>query len=255
MRAFVEGKQVAQYVVVDGASIEGRIGFATSMGVMRIEDARLVRLDRSRLAPAAGREARAFDLDAATSLPPWDAVNAPSRGLPLHDQGTLLVFVPAPDAPLATDLEQASFVQRATRALRDVSVLLRREQPTQPVVVALPSAVDASVRASIEKEARATLGERIVVRAHGLAAPSAAADAEDAPKAEPGAAPAPKSPSRARSVWLAFVDQAGTVRASARIVGAKTADDVFLRWLRVFREHGRPERELPAFERPKEAGR
>ncbi|MBI5364192.1 MAG: hypothetical protein HZA53_13520, partial [Planctomycetes bacterium] len=60
-----------------------------------------------------------------------------------------------------------------------------------------------------------------------------------------------KPASRTRTLWLAFLDQAGTVRAVSRVSAAQPVSDGLVRGTRVFREHGRPKRELPPFEREK----
>ena len=274
LRAFVDGKPVGRYVTVDGAPIEGRIGFATGMGALRVEDARLARLERSRRAPAQGREEELFALDDARSVAPWDAANVASRGLPRVPQGTLLAVVPAPETAFASELDETSFVQRATRGLRDLSVVMRREQPTQPLVVAFPASLGAKARAELEAAARKELGEKVELRAHAVRS-SAAPPPADSPKdvdtkpangaakdgepVKPDASGDVKADaaasSRARSLWLLFLDQAGTVRAASRVSTAKPASDEFLRWLRVFREHGRPERTLPSIERVPVGGR
>ncbi len=242
VRAFIEGKPAGVYHTVDGAPIEGQIGFATSMGVMQVEDLRVTRLDRSRLAPALSFEVDAFDLASTRSLEPWRARNRPGVGLPRHPQGTLVYWVPPPDVPMDDKLEHATYVSKLQRGVRDLATFLKRNPSTQPLIVALPAALDADGRASVEAEIRKELGEKLELRTHPHHFDLSTDVGDDAKK------PPPRGP------WLLFADQAGTLRAVLRLSSFKPpGTDAFVRWLEVFREHGRPPRELPSFERPKSA--
>lgn len=242
VQAFVEGRPIGRYHTVDGAPIEGKIGFATSMGVMQVEDARVTRFDRSRLVRARGLEPIAFDLDAPSSPMPWEAEHHPSVGLPRRAQGTIVCWVAPPDKPLDDALSSSQYVAKAQRGLRELGVFLQREQPTQPVIVALPASLEESSRKTLEDDAKRAAGQQVELRTHAHRAE------EPTDAADPKAAAVPSS--ARRGAWLLFVDGGGAVRAAGRLVGSKpNGEEAFLRWVHVFREHGRPPRTLPSFER------
>ncbi len=235
VQAFINGKPVGRYHAVDGAAIEGQIGFATSMGAIEVEEPRVTRLERSRLAPSAAFSPICFDLFSARSLAPWDAQNRSCVGLPKLPQGTLVLWLAPPDAPLADDAAHAGFVQRLQWDLRELAIFVERAQPTQRIVVAVPAAIGDSGRDFLTGYARKIVSEQVDVLLHS----------------QPFVPDGVTTPRSRR--WLLFVDSAGIVRALSEIpTGILALEDTsFTRWLHVFRDHGRPPRELPPVERPK----
>ncbi|MBL8840762.1 MAG: hypothetical protein JNL90_04440 [Planctomycetes bacterium] len=233
VEAQINGRTVGRYHAVDGAAIEGRIGFATSMGAIEVEDARVTRLERSRLAPAASFEPTVFDLATARSLPPWGSRNRTCAGLARKSQGTLLLWLAAPTEPLADDSAKAGFTSTLQWDLRELATLVERLEPTQHLVVALPAAVDAGGRKFLAEFLQKILGERVELRFHE----------------QPFLPDGVESNSRR---WLLFIDSAGIVRALSELPSGVVvaSDENFKRWLTVFRDHGRPPRELPPLERP-----
>ncbi len=234
----INGRRVGRYHAVDGAAIEGQIGFATSMGAVEVEDARVTRLERSRLAPAASFEPMLFDLATARSLPPWGTLNRTCAGLEKRSQGTLLMWLAPPAEPLADDAARAGFTQMLQWDLRELATLVERLEPTQHLVVALPSAVDAGGRKFLAEFITRLLGDRVELRFHEQ-------------PFQPGRDEAPNS-----RRWLFFIDSAGIVRAQSEMPSGLfvLGDENFKRWVTVFRDHGRPPRELPPVERPKSDG-
>jgi hypothetical protein len=234
VEAFIDNRPLGRYHTTDGTGIEGQIGFATGMGAVAIEGARITRSERSRLSGSGTLESRTFDLSSPRSPRPWAAGMCPSAGLPQPPQGALLFWVPAPEKPFGEGNPEAAWVRKVQKNLRDLAGLLARTQPTQPLSVAFPAGVSAEGRAALEAEARKQLGEALEIRAH--AQPFVAAP----PESGVGKSFLQASP------WLCFVDSAGCVRVATPFHGGKPRDEaVLLRWLRVFRDNGHPARELP----------
>jgi hypothetical protein len=238
VEASINGRPVGRYHAADGAAIEGRIGFATSMGAIEVERARVTRLERSRLAPSAAFAPTCFDLFTSRSVAPWEARNRSCVGLPKLSQGTLLLWLAPPEAPPPDDAASGAFVQRLVWDLREFATFLERAQPTQRVLVAAPAAIGESGRRTLADFVARILGERVelLLHAHPIV---------------PDGLSAPRS-----RRWLVFVDCAGVVRALSELPSGRFVvdDHAFMRWLNVFRDHGRPPRELPELERPKPGG-
>ena len=235
VKAFINGTPVGRYHTVDGAAIEGQIGFATSMGAIQVEQARVTRLERSRIAPSKSFEPTCFDLFSPISLPPWNCDQRSCVGLPKLPQGTLLLWLAPPDKKPADDAERAALLQRLQWDVREFATFVERTQPTQRLLVAAPAALDEASRAAVTASAKKLLGERADVLFHEQ---PFVPDGIEAP------------PSRR---WLFFVDSAGIVRARSDFPNALIVADPasgFTQWLTVFRDHGRPPRDLPPVERP-----
>jgi hypothetical protein len=234
VEAFIDNQPLGRYHTVDGAAIEGQIGFATGMGAVAIEGARITRTERSRLAGAPGFPSRTFDLGNARSVRPWAASMCPSAGLPHPPQGALLYWVAPPEKAFDEQYSESAWVRRVQRGLRELSTFVARTQPTQPLLVALPDGLSSETRAALEAEAKKQLGDALPIRTHAqgfVAAPPETGVGKSFLQASP---------------WLCFVDNAACVRAATPFQGAKPRDEAaLLRWLRVFRDNGHPERELP----------
>jgi tetratricopeptide (TPR) repeat protein len=238
VEAFINGRAVGRYHTVDGAAIEGLIGFATSMGAIEVEDARVTRLERSRLAPERGFVPTVFDLATARSLPPWSSMQRTCAGLERRSQGTLLLWLAPPVEAPKDDAARAGLTSKLQWDLRELSQLVERMQPTQQIVVAMPDGVDEGGRNHLADFGRTVLGGEPQFIVHHQ-------------PFQPDGVEAPNS-----RRFLLFIDSAGIVRRFSDMpTGTMVADDdQFRLWLTVFRDHGRPKRELPEVERPKTDG-
>lgn len=243
VEAFIDNQPLGRYHTVDGAGIEGQIGFATGMGAVAIEGARITRSERSRLAGTAAFGSRTFDLSSPGSPRPWAASQCPSRGLPHPAQGSLLYWIAPPENAFGDENPESNFVRRAQRGLRDLATFVARAQPTQPLLVALPPGLSDEGRSALEAEAKKQLGDTLEVRTHAqtfLAAPPESGVGKEFVQASP---------------WLIFVDAAGSLRSARNVASSKLRDEPgFVRWLRIFRDNGRPERELPELVRERPTG-
>jgi len=237
----INGKEVARYHTVDGAPIEGQIGFATSMGAIDVRGARVSRLERSRLAPRAGFAPTGMDLASTRSLAPWDSWKRDVAGLARSTQGTLLLWLSPPEASLAKPEEVEEFLGKSTWDVRELASLVnhpRLQKPTQRLVVAAPQAIGEAGRAKLEANAKELLGDGVVVMLHSMPQISTKFD--------------PPLPRR----FLLFVDSADVARVVSQFRTAELAlidgDEKargLVDWLKVFREHGRPPRQLPSITR------
>ncbi len=243
VEAFIDNQPIGRYHTVDGTGIEGQIGFATGMGAVAIEGARITRSERSRLAGTSVFPSRTFDLDSSRSPRPWAASQCPSLGLPHPPQGALVYWIAPPESRFGDENPEANFVRRVQKGLRELATFLARTQPTQPLLVALPPGLSAEGRAALEAEAKKQLGDTLEVRTHAQAFVAAP------PESGVGKSFLQTSP------WLCFVDSAGCLRACTNVQGSKLREEAaFLRWLRVFRDNGHPARELPELSRETPSG-
>lgn len=232
VECFVDGQFAGRYQTVDGAPIEGRVGFVASMGSVEIESPRVTRLDRARM--LSGAPERRFDLQSDASLRPWDGVPSTSRGIPLVSQGSILVWVPAGEQLLTAGGEADKLERRIFKVIRDVGAYVARTQPTQPVLLSWPAGLAAEQQAKCTAEVERVLGEGVKVLTHSWSFRPPEKDA------------AGGVGSYSTSAWIVFVDSFGSVRAASPLLMGKPRDEAgFDRWLKVFREHGRPPRELP----------
>jgi hypothetical protein len=230
----INGNRIGEYHTVDGAAIEGQVGFATSMGAIEVHQPRVTRLERSRLAPAVTLEPTCFDLFSSRSLPPWSSQRRTCVGLPRLTQGTLLLWLAPRAEPFADDLARSAFLQKLQWDLRELAIFVERARPTQKLVIAAPASIDERGRQFLAQHAQRILGEGAEVVLHS----------------QPFVPDGVESPPSRR--WLMFIDSAGIVRALSEIPsGLFVLDDFwFMPWVNVFREHGHPERDLPPVERP-----
>ena len=149
VHVWVENQLVGTYRTLDGAPIEGAIGFATSMGAYHVQVPTLLRLVRD---PDHGCPHRTPGLDPALPqmaankepLPIARLRNRRVRGLPVGRAGTLVVWMPEqPGEDLAKDrdLEATNaFVNKfAARVLGRVLESRKRSGYPSTVVLALPA--------------------------------------------------------------------------------------------------------------------
>jgi hypothetical protein len=192
----IDGKPLFHYTVHDGAPIEGQIGFATSMGAIRVQEPTVQRLDAAFGSGLDVAGTNATDIDA--------LVGRRTRGLPTAPTGTLVLWLP----PVA----DGSPVDRLERSLLQIGKLLSEplEHP-QPWQLAVPAALSAEDRAE---------AVRAVTELRG-AAPTVVEHKVDAPL--DGSYP-----------WVLFVDAAGVLRAAASAADPQVHTRV-ARWARMLR--------------------
>jgi hypothetical protein len=174
-----------------------------------------------------------MDLASARSLAPWEAWKRDVSGLPRAPQGTFLLWLSPPEAPLTKPEEVDDFLGRLNWDVRELAALAEKTQATQRFVVAAPAAIGEEGRAKLEAYAKKVLGDGGVVMLHAI--PQIASKQE---------------PPLARR-FLMFIDSSGVARAVCEYRTAELTlidgdeKSGFANWLKVFREHGHPPRKLP----------
>ncbi len=196
----VDGEAVMRYASHDGAPIEGSIGFATSMGAIRVQEPTVRRLDAGAVAGATG----GLDLGRATAGAPDDLLLLPAHGVPLADCGTMLLWIPATEDLPAT-------VQRLRKLMPYlVSMMTDAVEHPAPWHLVVPAGLaDADVQ-TLQDQIAAFAGRPLPLLRHQ------------------GAAAFDGDP------WALFVDQPGLLRAAAQLGEVHLFTRVG-RWGRLFR--------------------
>lgn len=251
VNAWIGGKFAGSYHSVDGAPIEGYLGFGTASGSAAVAPVIVTREDR--------RTVEILDFERGTA-PPFARLSNLSvffgdQMEPLTNGG-LILWIPAESksASFDPDSDEAEAADRElARAERSAIQLLdrmARSGVAQPLIVALPLAYkDLLDRPRFEAEMleashEAGVAPRIIF--HKIQA--------DAP--EEGEEPLDRfrSGDRGRR-WIFFVDGSNVIRMSNTFTTARAiSQDTLEHWLTVFRDYGQPERQLPEYARPAPEG-
>lgn len=237
--ASVDGKTLGTYHTADGRPIEGYVGFATSWGTIRVLDASVQRLDRSRLAGRRVREPAGLDLAGGRWTEFDDLVNRPVHfGVPPASNGTLLLWIPVPWRAPQNAVDTSGVVTSAREAAKRLKRALDRDGSTQRVVVAVPAVLGEEALAELEAGLAALFPRPPTVIHHPFDG-----------TAPPGWRDSPDLNKR----WLIFVDAVGVARVAKPLGGSGFGADL-QHWLTVFRDHGRPVRDLPEVRRASREG-
>jgi len=232
IQVLINGKGAGFYHTVDGAPIEGFIGFAADHGAYSVMNPTLTRMDRSREQGRAPWTELVFDLCDARTGHPYRYFNRPVVGLEPVPQGTLALFLPGSAPGEAEEVAAAKIVASARRAIGELAQMQARADLTQHMVLVIPALLSRESLANLKTEMNkaAFLDPEPVL--HWC-------NAYSDPETESlGAAGWP---------WLLFIDSAGVLRKAHPFLHAHSLseDGDFIHWLQVFRDHGRPARTLP----------
>jgi hypothetical protein len=229
---FLEGKRVATYHTVDGAPIEGRIGFATGMGAIRVVAPTVQRLDRSVWDGRTERVPIGLDLEQGRSCPFEELANRDVTGLARSSNGTVVLWIPAPPAEESDAAAAADWLERTERSTEKIALTLERRGTAQALVVAVPSSMGTETIAGLRASLASGLEHAPQIVEHALA-----------PIPMDGGPCAPDLDRR----WLVFVDSIGVARVVVPyFTGGGAFEERLAHWLRVFQDHGHPPRELEA---------
>ena len=242
--AWIDGEYKGRYHTVDGAPIEGAIGFATSMGAIHVRGVTVRRLDRLRDAGAAELAPVVVDLGA-RNLPTFDDLeNRTLRGLAPPPNGLLLVWIPADHREEGEPFDPARPLQRARSAARDLQRQLLRNNLPQQFELVVPESVGPEAIQALEAELAAELERPPRVRTHRL---------DGLPRVGPDGARADEQADLSKR-WLLYVDGRNVLRVARPFLAqADELEPRLIHWLDVFRDHGRPDRDLPEPLRASEA--
>lgn len=194
----IAGQEGCVYTMPDGMPIEGHVGFATSLGAIRVQQPTLQRLDRA--------EAAAVGLNPAqpTALALEELLQRPTRGFPQSRTGTLVLWLShhGDDSPF----------ERLPRALPVLASLLQnRHEFPQPWVLALPEGLPAEARQLVQRQVAELRGEAVPELQHRVAAPLVSS-----------------------YPWVLFLDDQGILRAAAEVSDVQLWSRV-QPWARMFR--------------------
>ena len=247
--AWIDGQYAGTYHTIDGAPIEGYVGFGTSSGSVELSPPITRRTD-GEPARASGEtsDLAALDLERGTG-PSFEKISN-QRILFGDDRqpssnGALLLWIPAHSK--AEGIRQrrsgrSGDVATLERVERTVESLLERmlsRDVVQPLIVLLPErlAEAAEEREFAERLFAATGTDQAApeVRFHRVTV-------ED-PKESAGGIDQGRR-------WVMFLDDSDIIREAQPWIGAVALDNPIIdHWLTVFRDHGQPDRALPDVER------
>jgi hypothetical protein len=155
--AFVNEQWIGTYHTVDGQPVEGFVGFASSMGAYRAEKPTIERLDRVRAAGWFDPRVPGLTLEDGGAILERDLLNRTCLGLPVHPNGTIVVWLPRPK-PMETDtapgedgFDRERLMADAWGRASDLQRFLARDGYDQSVTIVLPDLFDAAQRAQFEK--------------------------------------------------------------------------------------------------------
>ena len=240
VRVLINGDWAGTYHTVDGAPIEGHVGFASGYGAFIAQQPRVERLDRDELARGLPR-APGLDLASPRCRPFAEIVNLPFRGIERQTNGFIMAWIPMPWVATGETLELSGVEEQVRKAARKLTELLDRKSCPQNLVVALPAALGEARIAALKNELSVELTPPPRFATHAFPASIHTPD--------------PVTPDGNRR-WLFFVDTWSVIRVAQPLSGAllqSDFDEALDHWITVFRDHGRPPRELPEVKRFEEA--
>ena len=195
----INGELEMNYAVHDGTPIEGHVGFATSMGAIRGQQPTVQRLEDESTAPVIG-----LDVAKQPRVLLEDLMQLQTRGLPIHPNGTLVLWLPT-----VTEGSPADGLDRAIRPLS--KILQDKLKHPQQWVLALPKSMEANDRENAIRNLMDLRPERMPVVEHQIG-----------------------DPFDSRYPWVLFLDSQGVLRAASncRDVGIHT---VVAGWAKLYR--------------------
>jgi hypothetical protein len=145
----LEGEPVGWTATVDGSPIQGRVGFYTSQGAIRVRTPMVQRLDRERW--ATGGVAPGDGLHPTRGgAPSWsELVGRPVTGVPLHPSGTVLLWFPDQTAEKLAEMEPGDWRTRVGEVLGRLAEDFEFERPSQGLAVVLPPSFPAAEEAGL----------------------------------------------------------------------------------------------------------
>ncbi len=222
----LDGATAGWVTTVDGSPIQGRIGFYTSHGAVRVRTPTVQRLDRDRWASggvASGQGLHPFKPGA----PSWsELVQRPVSGLELRPSGTVLLWFPDQTPEKLAEMQPDEWSERVTQVLDKLAEDFEFEGPSQGVVAVLPPSFPAEAAGPLrEKYAEAFPG------GFRLQRHDRPGELEESDWTIQG--------------WttptLAFIDPAGILQHYEKVKRYRTGlSKEVLRWMALHQDHSRP---------------
>ncbi len=154
--AFLNGTLVGTYHTLDGAPIEGYVGFASGQGAYLVKAPTVERFDRTLAAGIDRGFPACLDLSRDGTTPGRELVNREVRGVPTNRLGTVVVWMPQlpsavqPDTLAAPD-EMATETSVVAQAAREAMVAAKADQP---IVVVVPATLPKDVLQKVEADVK-----------------------------------------------------------------------------------------------------
>ncbi|MDG1985817.1 MAG: hypothetical protein P8M11_14775 [Planctomycetota bacterium] len=250
--AWIDGQYAGTYHTIDGAPIEGYVGFGTSSGAVELS-APLVRRTDGEPARASGEVSDLSALDLARGIgPSFEKINN-QRVLFQGDRqrssnGTLVLWIPSHSKSEGIRKKRSGesldsdTVRRVERVVDSLVDRMLRRDIVQPLVVLLPD------RLAEAAEATGFVSRLAEAASADLPAPSVRYHSVTVEDPEDAAAGIDQG-----RRWLMFLDASDIIREAQPWIGAVALDNPIIdHWLTVFRDHGAPERPLPELTRDPE---
>ncbi len=227
---WIEDRYLGSYHDALGTPIEGRIGFATGMGAIRVNEPTIQRLDRSQQLgrPLSSGGEEAFRVDAGLDLlaPTPDnfrrLINRPVAGMVPDSTGTILVWASMPEWTEAeSDEQQDALLEKVIKYMTNVRTMMWRVGADQPLLLALPD--------KLSEQRLSKLSSDLTESMEDLSWRSVTYRWQPNPPEE-------DLMGQHRS-WLAFVDSAGVLRHCDRLTALdRSFSPELVHWVTVFRD-------------------
>ena len=242
--AWIAGQYAGTYHTIDGAPIEGYVGFGTSAGAVALSPPIARRTD-GEPARAAGEasDLAALDLTRGTG-PSFEKIDNQrvlfqGERVP-SSNGTLVLWFPSHSKAEGIRQQRAgtsgdaATVNRIANAGTSLIGRMLKRDIVQPLVVLLPerlapAAAEAGLEATLADAAGDLQAPRVLFHRVKVEDPSDAAAGIDQGRR-----------------WVLFLDASDIIREAQPWIGAVALDNPIIdHWLTVFRDHGQPDRPLP----------
>ena len=156
----------ATYSTLDGSAIQGRMGFYTTTGTMKVSHPETRRLPRSQFAP----DARAVG-DGLHPYRPgaedWRTlIGRPVSGLPLAASGTVILWFPEQTEKKIQDLKDGEWYERIADDLDRILDILEPEFPSQGMLLMVPRSFSESDLVNLVEGFSGVLTGGFAVRRH-----------------------------------------------------------------------------------------
>jgi len=221
----LDGKLAGVFTTLDARPIQGRAGFFTSQGAMRVRTPFMQRLDREAWTPGGAAWGGGLHPARGGSAEWRDLNGRPVTGLPLHESGSLVLWFPNQLKGKGADAGPEETLTHYTQSLERFLGDYGADNPSQGVTVVLPSDTPTMVRTGLEAALEGLVGPGLFFGFHNRPEP-------DESQWTVGGWAQP---------WLAFVDPAGILRRAERLKSWRTGLPAsLLNLLMQYQDHSRP---------------
>ena len=230
---FIDGERMGTYHLADGTPIEGYSGFAIGRALR--SNPIVERLDHHRTLGVPGLDAPGLDLATGRTLSFEALEGRIVAGVPPRSQNTVALWIPCPPRLEGEPVDTRAIIRKAVAAAEDLARKALRADMTQGVAIVLPAILGEPDLGELED---------LQTLARGAGRPHLRDPGPAGIPSMAGARGLRRRPDLGKR-WVFFLDAAGVARFArpAYVLGAGFDPD-FAHWLKVFRDYGRPPRDL-----------